>query len=207
VRFFFRHTFIILLILFFTGIKDLPASNSEPFKFQNRFREMTREDITIYKDIKSTDITVFGLYLSMKLEEIVRELNQYDFLYVEKDVFNENRLYIYDDKGNDSDNTLAYLILDENTYDLKEIILYPNMIKYLQGNSKKLVTLEMINSRSEIVQYFAGTTKERKKILDIPSLKMVSYAYFFPERNFVVTKNKIDKKIQISFSLVEGTNF
>ena len=143
----------------------------------------------------------------MKLEEIVREINQYDFLYVEKDVFNENRLYVYDDKGNDEDNTLAYLILDENTFDLKEIVLYPAMIKYLIGNTKKLLTLEMTNQSSDIVKYFAGLPQERKKILDIPSLHLESYKYYYPTRNFVLTKNKNDKKIQLSLSLVGDSNF
>jgi hypothetical protein len=183
------------------------AGNFNPAPLNNRFKEITKEDITLYKDIQATDITVFGLYLTMKLEEIVREINQYDFLYVEKDVFNENRLYIYDDQGNDSNNTLAYLILDENTYDLKEIILYPNMIKYLIGNSKKLITLEMTNQNSDIVKYFTGLPEQRKKILDIPALQMESYAYYFPKRNFVLTKNKIDKKTQISLSLVGDSNF
>jgi hypothetical protein len=183
------------------------SNNYNPVNSSNRFKEITKEDITLYRDIRSADITVFGLYLSMKLEEIVREINQYDFLYVEKDVFNENRLYVYDDKGNDEDNTLAYLILDENTFDLKEIVLYPAMIKYLIGNTKKLLTLEMTNQNSDIVKYFTGLPQERKKILDIPSLHLESYKYYYPTRNFVLTKNKNDKKIQLSLSLVGDSNF
>ena len=203
----YRHTlYYILLLLIFSG-NELQAINFENGKIFNRFKEITKEDITLYRNIESTDITVFGLYLNMKLEEIVREINQYDFLYVEKDVFNENRLYLYDDKGNDSDNTLAYLILDENTFDLKEIVLYPNMIKYLIGNSKKLLTMEMTNQNSDIVKYFTGLPQQRKKILDIPSLNMESYAYYFPKRNFVLTKYKNDQKIQLSLSLVGNSTF
>jgi hypothetical protein len=178
--------------------------NLTPFQFYNTFKEITEVDITQFKDIKSNEITVFGLYLNMKLEEIVQEINKYDFLYVEKDVFNKNRLYIYDDKANNADNTLAYLILDENTYDLKEIVLYPNMIKYLIGNSKKLLTLEMTNMNSDIVKYFSGLPTQRKKVIDIPSLHMESYEYFFPDRNFVLTKNKNDTKINISLSMVSS---
>jgi hypothetical protein len=206
VRPIYKYTLFIALSLFFSSTSITEARTHFPLS-NTRFTEITKADITTCPNIKSKDITVFGLYLSMKLEEIVREINQYDFLYVEKDVFNENRLYIYDDKGNDSDNTLAYLILDENTFDLKEIILYPNMIKYLPGNSKKLLTLEMTNYRSDIVRYFTGIPEPRKKILDIPSLKMESYSYYYQNRNFVFTKNKIDKKIQISFSLVENSNY
>ena len=202
-----KHTlFLFLLLLVIIGNSTL-AGNSEYGKVNNRFKEITKEDITLYRNIESKDITIFGLYLTMKLEDIVRELNQYDFLYVEKDVFNENRLYIYDDTGNDSGNTLAYLILDKNTFDLKEIVLYPNMIKYLIGNSKKLLTMEMANQNSDIVKYFTGLPMQRKKILDIPTLQMESYAYYFPNRNFVFTKNKIDKKIQLSLSIVGDSNF
>lgn len=202
--FLFKHIFryIFLLVVL---INVAEAANFENPKSSSRFKEITKEDITLYKDIKSSDITVFGLYLTMKLEEVVSELNQYDFLYVEKDVFNENRLYIYDDKATNADNTLAYLILDENSLDLKQIVLYPNMIKYLIGNSKKLLTLEMTNLNSDIVKYFSGLPNQRKKVIDIPSLQMESYDYFFPERNFMLTKNKSDHKIQISLSLVNNS--
>jgi hypothetical protein len=203
----FKHTLFLFLLLFILYGNEAISNNHKPGNTSNRFKEITKEDITLFRDIKSTDITVFGLYLSMKLEEIVREINQYDFLYVEKDVFNENRLYVYDDKGNDMNNTLAYLILDENTFDLKEIVLYPAMIKYLIGNSKKLLTLEMINQNSDIVKYFTGIPQQRKKILDIPSLHLESYTYYYPTRNFVLTKNKNDKKIQLSLSLVGDSNF
>ena len=202
--FLFRHIlrYIFLLVVL---INVAEAANFENPKSSTRFKEITKEDITLYKDIKSSDITVFGLYLTMKLEEVVSELNQYDFLYVEKDVFNENRLYIYDDKATNADNTLAYLILDENSLDLKQIVLYPNMIKYLIGNSKKLLTLEMTNLNSDIVKYFSGLPNQRKKVIDIPSLQMESYDYFFPDRNFMLTKNMSDHKIQISLSLVSNS--
>jgi len=178
-----------------------------PGKAYIPFKEITKVDITEYKDIKSTEITVFGLYLNMKLEDIVKEVDKYDFIYVEKDVFNENRLYLYDDKATNADNTLAYLILDENTFDLKQIVLYPNMIKYLIGNTKKLLTLEMINQNSDIVKYFTGLPDQRKKVMDIPSLHMESYEYFFPDRNFVLTKNKNDSEIKIYLSLVNNSSY
>ena len=117
-----RNLFQYLLIFFILFGNKTIARNSYPEKPITSFKEITKVDITEFKDLKSTEISVFGLYLNMKLEEIVTEVNKYDFLYVEKDVFNENRLYVYDDKGNDSDNTLAYLILDESTLNLKEII-------------------------------------------------------------------------------------
>lgn len=202
-----KHTLYCILILLF-----LNRIEAEPIFFKqsstnDRFKEITKVDITLYKDIMSTDISVFGLYLSMKPEEIVRVINQFDFLYVEKDVFNENRLYLYDDKGNDSDNTLAYLILDENTLDLKEIILYPNMIKYIIGNSKKLLTFEMTNLNSDIVRYFTGPPDQRKKILDIPSLHMESYSYFYKKRNFILTKHKKGQKTNLSLSFVSNSTF
>ena len=148
-----KHYFFILFILIGN---ETSAITVYPGKAYIPFKEITKVDITEYKDIKSTEITVFGLYLNMKLEDIVKEVDKYDFIYVEKDVFNENRLYLYDDKATNADNTLAYLILDENTFDLKQIVLYPNMIKYLIGNTKKLLTLEMINQNSDIVKYFTG---------------------------------------------------
>ena len=81
------------------------------------------------------------------------------------------------------------------------------MIKYLIGQSKKLLTLEMINQKSDIVKYFTGLPAERKKIIDIPSLHMESYEYYFPDRNFVLTKNKNDKKTQVSLSLVSNSPY
>jgi hypothetical protein len=202
---FFRSPLPYLLIVFILIENEANTFNLSPNTSIKNFKEITQFDITVFKDIKSADITVFGLYLNMKLEDIVSEVNQHDFLYVEKDVFNENRLYLYDDKANNADNTLAYLILDENTLDLKEIVLYPNMAKYLIGNSKKLLTLEMINLNSDIVRYFTGMPAPRKKTIDITSLHMETYEYYYPNRNFVITKNKNEKKIQISFSLVSNS--
>ena len=76
------------------------------------------------------------------------------------------------------------------------------MIKYLIGNSKKLLTLELLNQNSDIVKYFTGSPEQRKKILDIPSLNMESYTYYFPKRNIVLTKYKNDQKFRLSLSLV-----
>jgi hypothetical protein len=195
---------IVPFLLFWTVNLSLSfGSSGKPEKLV----EMTRFDITEYKDIQAKDISIFGIYLTMKTEELLNTLEASPFIYLEKDIFLENRFYLYDRQKKDDKNILlAYLVLGESDTGIKEITLYNGIIRYLTGNSKLLLTYDILNKNSYIVTFFTGYPSYRELIIDIPKIGLKTYAYYYREKNFIVSKNISKDNVSLTFSLVLNLN-
>jgi hypothetical protein len=143
----------------------------------------------------------------MKTEELLNLAeNNKNFIF-EKDIFNENRYYVYDRTlENGKKIALAYLYLGGKDTGIKEITLYSGIHKYLVGNTKFILTYDVFNRNSYIVKYFTGIPSKRELLLEIPRLGLKSYAYYYPEKNFMVTRNISDTEVTIKFSLILNLN-
>ena len=186
-------------ILFFLG----SFSFAQPLETNSRKtkKEIIKTDITKYTDITADEILVFGAALNMDYQTVERELSRYPEVYMKVDPFNENRFYLYENDFLNGNNViLAYFIWDEEKKALQEIVLYFGFIKYLVGNSKNLLTTEVINKDSRIIQEFLGPPTEKEITLDIEVLGLKSFSYFYPERKFKVIRNISDDKSSIAFS-------
>jgi hypothetical protein len=186
-------------ILFFLG----SFSFSQPLETSSRKtkKEIIKTDITKYADITADEILVFGAALEMDYQTVERELSRYPEVYMKVDPFNENRFYLYENDFLNGNNViLAYFIWDEEKKALQEIVLYFGFIKYLVGNSKNLLTTEVINKDSRIIRDFLGPPTEKEITLDIEALGLKSFSYFYPERKFKVIRNISDDKSSIAFS-------
>jgi hypothetical protein len=200
----FLPSFILALAFHFSFGEALINLSDAPKKFI----ELTTTDITNFKDLNGKNISIFGIHLSMKTEELLNLVEKNGNFILEKDIFNENRFYVYDKEfENGKKIALAYLYLGEKDTGIKEIILYKDIHKYLVGNSKYLFTYEIFNKNSYIVKYFTGFPSHRELILDIPILGLKSYAYYYPDKNFIVTRNLSDTDATITLSLVLKMNF
>lgn len=200
-------TIFLILVSFSFGLRSYSVNyNAEPDKKTTRKtkKEITKTDITRYKDITAEEILILGIHLNMNINEVKEIISKYPQFYLSVDPFNENRYYLYDTRQiNNKNVSLAYFIWDDKSPNsgLKEIIIYFGFSRYLVGNSKNLVTLEVINKNSAIVQDFMGYPSRKEVILDLPALGVKSFSYFYPERKFKVNRYISDDGTSISFSI------
>ncbi|MEA3495311.1 MAG: hypothetical protein U9R42_04680 [Bacteroidota bacterium] len=195
-----KHFFTFILIFSFSIISN--ADGTKPTKSKRkRYKEITKTDITKYKDISSSEIMIFGIHLNMKINEVKTEINKNKNIFLQEDPFNSRRFYLYE--KNSTQAPLCYLKWDDNNdkSGLQEVVFYFKFIKYLPGISKNLLTLEVINKNSEIVKTFMGYPTRKELSLQIPSLGIKTYSYYYPERNFKINRYISDNGSSISFCI------
>ncbi len=206
-RFFYRVVIGLFLLSSYSAWANTSNLPGDPFKTRRTYKEITKTDITRYKNITSSEIMVFGIHLGMSVEECQNALKNNRQVFLKQDPFNPNRYYLYDtSRINNRYVCLGYLKwesrLKENEKKLSEIVFYFDFIKYLVGRSKNLLTLEIINKHSQIVKDFMGYPATRTEELDIPSLGLRAYSYFYPNHYFKVIRYISDEGSSLSFSIL-----
>ncbi len=197
---------IIILGVLFTHIQ-VYSDTGEPDTKRKTYKEITKTDITRYKNITAKEILVFGIHLGMTPDEVSESIKYNSAIFLKEDPFNENRIYLYDtNKINNKNRCIGYLKYtsepDNSKLRLSEVVLYFDFIHYMVGNSKNLLTLEVINKNSQIVKNFIGFPATRNTELDIPSLGLKSFSYYYPDKNFKITRYISDDGSSLSFSIL-----
>jgi hypothetical protein len=143
----------------------------------------------------------------MKMEELLNLDEKNSNIFFEKDVFNENRYYIYEQgKGGLKSAALAYISFGSGDTGISCITLYSSMIRYIEGRAKYMLTYDILNKSSYIVRNFSGLPTKRETVIDIPRLGLKSYAYIYPEKNFIVTRHMSENGTTLTFSFVLDVN-
>lgn len=177
--------------------------DDDPKTERKTYKEISKTDITRYEDIMATEILIFGISFNMSINQALEVIKNYDnMVFFEVDPFNPNRYYLYDyEIVNDKYLPLAYFIWDDTGQKLLEIILYKGFSKYLVGNTKKLLTLDVINKNSLIVKTFMGYPVKKEVTLDLPSIGLKTFCYYYPNHNFKVFRNITDQSSSISLGM------
>lgn len=205
-----KHAYIFLsiLILFFAVIPRLfaynnPEDTKEPTNKSHY--DLLNYDITMLKKFDPWKISVFGVYLGMKIEEAEAIFENHRVAYIVQDKFNNNRYYLYDYKKENGKNIpLAYFKWDNRDSGLKEIIIYPGFARFLVGETKKLVTSESLNFSSYLVKNFLGYPAKKLVTLNVPSIQMKNTSYFYPDKNFQVIKQVSGDDVRYAFGIFDA---
>jgi hypothetical protein len=196
-KFRFALLFILSLVIFSFPYHNLSLSQSA-----DKYTEITKTDITLSENITSAKINVFGAHLGMKMADVKSLFKDNPQVSLEIDKFNPFRYYLYDKSfGKAKKVAVAYFIWDEKTHILKEITLYQEFVKFTKGKTYQLFSQDVFQKESEIVKYFLGLPYKKKQTLDIPSIGLKAYCYYY-YRNFMITKNISDEGTNISLSLI-----
>ncbi len=172
------------------------------------YKEITKTDITKYATIKSNEILVFGISFNKSINEALEIVSSKPNIYFRVDPFNDNRYYLFDiEKRNGKNLALAYFIWDDNGLQLNEIILYEGMMKYMVGDSRSLLTLDVINKNAHIVKTFMGYPSSKETSLDLPSIGVKSFNYYYPNHSFKVVRNFSDTGSSIAFGLINEKSY
>ena len=172
------------------------------------YKEITKTDITKYATIKSNEILVFGISFNKSINEALEIVSLKPNIYFRVDPFNDNRYYLFDiEKRNGKNLALAYFIWDDNGMQLNEIILYEGMMKYMVGDSRSLLTLDVINKNAHIVKTFMGNPSSKETSLDLPSIGVKSFNYYYPNHSFKVVRNFSDTGSSIAFGLINEKSY
>ena len=174
--------------------------------------EITENDITKYPEIKSNEISVFGIRLGMKKLDLNELESQNENLYFEIEKHYDGserkdyRIYVYDKHGygpkeksifswfkrlfNIKRDCILYLIWDENCNDLRRITFYEQFQPYLIGLSKKILTFDSFDINSKISLEYLGNPDDKKVTLDLTSFKLITY--FFNLKGMTATLREED---------------
>ncbi|NLJ06140.1 MAG: hypothetical protein GX437_00585 [Sphingobacteriales bacterium] len=188
--------------MFFVTNHHPALSDDDPKSVRKTYKEITKTDITRYEDITATEILIFGISFNMSINEALEVIKLNDKVFFEVDPFNSNRYYLYDyEIVKERYLPLAYFIWDESGQKLLEIIIYTGFTKYLVGNTKKLLTLDVINKNSLIVKTFMGYPVKKEVTLDLPSIGLKTFCYYYPNHNFKIFRNITDESTSISLGI------
>lgn len=191
-----------LTAMFFVTNHHPALSDDDPKSVRKTYKEITKTDITRYEDITATEILIFGISFNMSINEALEVIKLNDKVFFEVDPFNSNRYYLYDyEIVKERYLPLAYFIWDESGQKLLEIIIYTGFTKYLVGNTKKLLTLDVINKNSLIVKTFMGYPVKKEVTLDLPSIGLKTFCYYYPNHNFKIFRNITDESTSISLGI------
>lgn len=192
----------LLTAMFFVTNHHPALSDDDPKSVRKTYKEITKTDITRYEDITATEILIFGISFNMSINEALEVIKLNDKVFFEVDPFNSNRYYLYDyEIVKERYLPLAYFIWDESGQKLLEIIIYTGFTKYLVGNTKKLLTLDVINKNSLIVKTFMGYPVKKEVTLDLPSIGLKTFCYYYPNHNFKIFRNITDESTSISLGI------
>lgn len=196
-------TILIILLLNTELVNTVRSNPDDTGKKTRKYNEITNIDITLNNNMNAKNISVFGLYLSMDIQEVKNKIELNHNIFIERDPFNSNRFYLLDkEKYSGKNIVLAYFIWEKNNIGLKEIVLYHGFMKYMIGNSKKLLTYDVLDNNSHIFKFFLGQASSKEVILDIPKIQTRSIAYYYANKNFKITKNITEQVVTFSLSFI-----
>jgi|GEM_PF-1314504 len=200
-KYYFKPSFLWLFLLF-SPLFNPAFNDDDPKAVRKTYKEITHTDITKYPDIYSTEILIFGISFSMSISDALEKIEDNQFVYFSIDPFNNNRYYLYDyEQLNGKNIPLAYFIWDQNGVVLLEVVFYQGFKKHMVGDAKKLLSLDIINKNSDIVKNFMGYPVKKETTLDIPSIGLKTFCYYYPNHNFKIFRNITDQTSSISFSI------
>jgi hypothetical protein len=171
--------------------------------------EITNTDITLYPELKSNKISVFGIQVGMtqtKVNKILSENSKLYYYVNNGHNTTDYRIYVYDrNKANEKRNCILYLIWTDNNKELTEIVIYGDFAPYLVGSSSRLLTFEGFDFRSKLSQDYLGYPNKTKVTLDIPSigLKQTTYYYYSKGINIMFTESSDGNTAYFSFVQIE----
>ncbi len=150
-----------VIVFSVTGTDTVNQKNRDTF-FNSIFeREITKEDITQYPSINSDKITVAGISLGMKKEDVKKLIEKRNWGYEEKydPVSSETRFTVNDKLSLLGSGPTDLFRLEWNITDdkLKAITFYPDFKDYVKGETKKLFSSETADPFSGFIKFFLGT--------------------------------------------------
>jgi len=191
-----------VILLFMLSFPKISLSDEDPKAVKKTYKEITKTDITKYSNINYNEILIFGISFNMSINDALQKTEDHPAIFFKVDPFNNTRYYLYDTSVVNGRNIpLAYFIWDENGKTLKEVIIYAGFKKYLVGDSKKLLGLDVINKNSELVKTFMGYPVKKEITLEIPAIGLKTFCYFYPNHNFKIFRNITDQSTSISLGI------
>jgi len=154
---YFSSTLLILMTLpFFTGciIQEDDNKKEKP----DKSIELSEVTSIYFPDHDSTNIKLLGFHVGISPLDIEGILSSNDKLELRSDNFGNNNWDHVQDISivGSSKQILTFIWTDENKQFLEKIVVFNNFSKHLQGDMKKLLTFEAIDSTSKFTENTLG---------------------------------------------------
>ena len=188
---------ILFILISLAGIKAFSQGSTS-------YAEITKTDITLTTNFSMETVSVFGIHLGMTVEEVIDTWAGNDDLYYYEDKNHgtkDYRIYVYDtDESGKKKNCILYLIWTDNRSALNRITVFNDFETYLQGNTKKLLSTEAVDSNSDFYQKYLGTPDSSAVTLDLPSIGYKHTTFYYPQKFLLVTLKQDGDKASVVFA-------
>ncbi|HPB03037.1 MAG: hypothetical protein RB294_08570 [Bacteroidales bacterium] len=169
------------------------------------YAEITKTDITLTTGFTMDKVSIFGIHLGMTAEEVINTLAGNNNLYYYEDKTHgtkDYRIYVYDtDETGKKKNCILYLIWTENRSELNRITVFNDFETYLQGNTKKLLSTEAVDSNSDFYKTHLGAPDSSAVTLDLPSIGYKHTTFYYPDKFLQVTLKQDGDKASVVFAI------
>ncbi|MGD9492946.1 MAG: hypothetical protein AB7V36_06285 [Bacteroidales bacterium] len=169
------------------------------------YAEITKTDITLTTGFTMDKVSIFGIHLGMTVEEVINTWagNNNLYYYEEKTHGTKDyRIYVYDTDGfGEKKNCILYLIWTENQSTLNRITIFNDFKYYLQGNTKKLLSTEAVDSNSDFYKTHLGAPDSSAVTLDLPSIGYKHTTFYYPDKFLQVTLKEDGGEKSVVFAI------
>ncbi|MFL5728589.1 MAG: hypothetical protein ACJ75J_03785 [Cytophagaceae bacterium] len=163
---------------------------------KNSTVEITTTDITLNPNLKSDQISVFGIKLGMSKADVNKLLKDNSRLYYyvdEKHTTQDHRIYVYDkDEQGEKKNCILYLIWADNSNKLTTITFFENFAPYLKGTTAALLTFDPLDPDSKISKDYLGKPDSSKVTLDVAIIHLKHTTYYYKAKGIQFTLKESD---------------
>ena len=163
--------------------------------------ELTEDDITNYPQLNADKISVYGIRLGMKQEEVKKILDDNKtILYKDDPQKTDIRIYVYykTDIGMRG-STILYLIWKDGSKELTHIVVYKDLSDKMKGETKKLFEQDAVNPDSELFKNYLGSSDGEMVTLDIPSIQSKITEYYHNAKGIKIIMNKYGEETKYFF--------
>ena len=170
-------------------------------------QEITRNDIVKENHIHATDIKLFGISLGMTMAEVQTIVSDNsDLIWVDDKIHGTEdfRSYVYNrNESGKKNKAILYLIWKEGRAKLNRIVLFEDFKPYLIGETKSLLSREILLPGNPVSKNFLGFPDSSRVTLDVPLIKIKHTAYYYGEKGFEIIEKYNDGKLSVIFAIAE----
>jgi S1-C subfamily serine protease len=147
-----------------------PPKEAPPNDSLKRY-ELTETDILGMKNVRSSQLSVFGVSLGMTLDEAKTKINEYSSVELMRSEDDGKRWILVDRK---SLGGIGVFTWRNNEDGLAEIKVNSNFVRYMIGESKRLLTAEAFTAKAGPVRAFLGSPDQVVNGLGVKTLHLYS---------------------------------
>ncbi len=156
-----------------------------------KFVEISERNPLEIPDFNAKAARVWGITLGTRVSDVQEALKNHPELKLEADRTSSTRYYLYGDDPATRKNEnflIAYLIWNDKTRGLNEIVLYSAACPFLHWDQSPLFNGTCLDPGSQVYTNFLGKPAKEEIEVDVPEIGLKSVRYYYPGKNLFLVE-------------------